>query len=271
MVQGYKQHRYFVRRGTRTVPMSEDEVRAAYEAARVRADKLSELLATLPLLPRIGRNRNMDRVRLIADGLTPPDSWPPVVSVVVAPFDAPPELASPMQLAQGFPEEPAGRYIAPDRRILGFASHRLDALGLTTEVLSGDSDAKQVDYRLRLYRAGVLEWAYRYPVPEPNAIPSTSFAEDVYNVLTYFASIYEGLGYGGRVAVFVRIDNAESAVLDVNQRVVDWPKRTPTGMEMINAYRETTVDALLTDPMPTVRSAMDLIWQAFGYQTWPAL
>ena len=50
MVQGYKQHRYFVRRGTRTVPMSEDEVRAAYEAARVRADKLSELLATLPLL-----------------------------------------------------------------------------------------------------------------------------------------------------------------------------------------------------------------------------
>ena len=102
-------------------------------------------------------------------------------------------------------------------------------------------------------------------------IPSTSFAEDVYNVLTYFASIYEGLGYGGRVAVFVRIDNAESAVLDVNQRVVDWPKRTPTGMEMINAYRETTVDALLTDPMPTVRSAMDLIWQAFGYQTWPAL
>jgi predicted HTH transcriptional regulator len=26
MVQGYKQHRYFIRRGTRTVPMTEDEV-----------------------------------------------------------------------------------------------------------------------------------------------------------------------------------------------------------------------------------------------------
>ncbi|MEA2660569.1 MAG: hypothetical protein QOH08_141 [Chloroflexota bacterium] len=267
MVQGYKQHRYFVRRGTRTVPMSEDEVRAAYEAARLRADKLSELLATLPLLPRIGRNRNTDKMRLIADGLTPPDEWPQVVSVVVAPFDAPPELASPIQLADGFPEEPASRYIAPNRRVLGFAPHRLDALGLTAEVLSGDDDAKQVDYRLRLYRAGVLEWAYRYPIPEPNVIPSTSFAEDVYNVLTYFASIFEGLGYGGRVAVFVRIDNAEHAVLSINQRLIDWPKQESTGMEMINAYRETTVDALLADPMPAVRSAMDLIWQAFGYRS----
>ena len=162
----------------------------------LRADKLSELLATLPLLPRIGRNRNTDTMRLIADGLTPPDDWPQVVSVVVAPFDAPPELASPIRAPPtGSQRNPPSRYIAPNRRVLGFAPNRLDALGLTAEVLSGHNHAKQVDYRLRLYRAGVLEWAYRYPIPEPNMIPSTSFAEDVYNVLTYFASILEGLGY----------------------------------------------------------------------------
>ena len=65
----------------------------------------------------------------------------------------------------------------------------------------------------------------------------------------------------------MRIDNAEHAVLSINQRLIDWPKQVPTGMEMINAYRETTVDALLADPMPAVRSAMDLIWQAFGYRS----
>ena len=36
-------------------------------------------------------------------------------------------------------------------------------------------------------------------------------------------------------------------------------------MEFINAYHEATVDALLADPLPVVREAMELIWQAFGY------
>jgi predicted HTH transcriptional regulator len=64
MVQGYKQHRYFIRRGTRTIPMTEDDVRVAYEAARTRADRLDEMLTHLPLLPRIGRSRTLDEVRM---------------------------------------------------------------------------------------------------------------------------------------------------------------------------------------------------------------
>lgn len=94
MVQGYKQHRYFVRRVTRTVPMSEDEIRAAYDAARTRADRLDELLAGLPLLPRIGRRRSADAFRMSAYGLTPPadGEWLPAVSVVIAPLRTAPEL-----------------------------------------------------------------------------------------------------------------------------------------------------------------------------------
>src|SRR5204863_6642888 len=87
MVQGYKQHRYFIRRGTRTVPMSEDEVRTAYEAARIRADRMRELLAGLPLAPRIGRPRSSDDFQAVAHGLPVPTKVTPFVSVVTAPFD----------------------------------------------------------------------------------------------------------------------------------------------------------------------------------------
>ena len=71
--------------------------------------------------------------------------------------------------------------------------------------------------RVQIYREGVCEWASRYShrIPEPYAIPSTAFAHDVFNALTYFASIYGTVGYVGRVAAFVRIDDAEKAYLSV--------------------------------------------------------
>jgi hypothetical protein len=65
--------------------------------------------------------------------------------------------------------------------------------------------------------------------------------------------------------VFVRIDDAEKASLSVNQRLTDFPRSAPAAMESINSYRETTVDALLADPLALVRDSMQLIWQAFGY------
>jgi hypothetical protein len=122
--------------------------------------------------------------------------------------------------------------------------------------------------RVQLYREGVCEWASRYSqrIPEPQAIPSTAFAQDVHNALAYFASIYDTVGYAGRVAVFVRIDNAEDAYLSVARHLTDVSSPTPAHMESINAYSVTTIDALLGDPLPTVRQAMQLIWQAFGYR-----
>jgi hypothetical protein len=270
MVQGYKQHRYFIRRGTRTLPMSEDEVRAAYEAARTRADKLGELLTQLPLLPRIGRARSVDQLRMTGQGVTPPEEWLPLVSVVTAPFDAGPELISPAHVSeQSFPE-PFDRFAGRNRGLRARGRYSVDALGLIDEALAESSDEQPpqlVLNRLRIYRQGVCEWAHRYSpdIPEPYAIPSSAFAWDVHNAFTYFASIYDAVGYAGRLAVFVRIDNADKATLGVNQRLTDFPRTAPAAMESINAYRETTVDALLADPLVLVRDAMQLIWQAFGY------
>ena len=271
MVQGYKQHRYFVRRGTRTVPMTEDEVRAAYEAARTRADKVGELLAQLPLLPRIGRARNLDEIRMAALGMAPPDEWLPLVSVVRAPFDGSRELISPAHVGEESFPEPLNRYAGRNRQLRAHGHYTVDALGLIEEATAEADDepaAQLVLNRVRVYRQGVCEWAHRYSyaVPDPYAIPSSSFAQDVHNALGYFASIYDAVGYAGRLAVFVRIDNAEKAWLAVHERITDLASEAPTAMEAVNAYRETTVNALLADPLPLVRDSMELIWQAFGYR-----
>jgi hypothetical protein len=271
MVQGYKQHRYFIRRGTRTVPMAEDEVRVAYEAARTRADKVGELLAQLPLLPRIGRARSQDLMRMAAQGTTPPDEWLPLVSVVTAPFDAGPELISPAHVGvERFPE-PLDRYVGRNRHLRTHGYYTLDALGLIEEATADAGDEKQAQLvlnRVRVYRQGVCEWAHRYSyaVPDPYAIPSSAFAQDVHNALGYFASVYDAVGYAGRLAVFVRIDNAEKAWLGINQRLTDLHSATLAALEFVNAYREITVDELLADPLPLVRDTMELIWHAFGYR-----
>jgi hypothetical protein len=146
----------------------------------------------------------------------------------------------------------------------------IDAWGLLEEAVAnaeGDQAPRLVLNRLRIYRPGVCEWAHRYSraVREPHDIPSTSFAQGVHNALVYFASVYAAVGYAGRLALFVRIDNAEKATLAVNPRLVDFPTRGAPAIEAINAYNETTVDSLLTDPLSHVRDAMQVIWQAFGY------
>lgn len=269
MVQGYKQHRYFIRRGTRTVPMTEHEVRVAYDAARTRADDLAGLLSQLPLLPRIGRPRSLDELRMSALGTTP--KWLPLVSVVTAPLDAGRELIAPGHVGEESFPEPLDRYVGRNRTLRARGYFEVDAFGLLEEAVAdaeGEQQARLVVTRIRIYRQGVCEWARRYRVTPPDAfvIPSTSFAQDVHNALAHFASIYAAVGYAGRLAVFNRIDNAEEASLAVNQRLTEFPNQTSPAVEAVNAYRETTVDALLADPLPLVRDTMQVLWQAFGYR-----
>jgi hypothetical protein len=268
MVQGYKQHRYFIRRGTRTVPMSEDEVRLAYEAARTQADRLMEGLAQLPLMPRIGRRRSADSLQMLAEGKTPPTEWLPIVSVVTAPFNADPELVSRDHVSeQSFPE-PFDRYVGGHRELHG--DYAVDAFGLTDERIgAGNAEqAAMVLDRVRVYRQGVCEWAHRYSrqVPDEYAIPSISFAQDVHNALAYLRRSNDTVGHAGRLAVSVRIDNAEKAWLSVSTQITDVPSTAPAAVEAVNAYSETSVDDLLADPLPSVRHAMQVIWQAFGYR-----
>jgi hypothetical protein len=252
MVQGYKQHRYFVRRGTRTVPMREDEVRAAYDAAASREERLMERLAQLPLLTRIGSRRSEDILQMAAAGRTPPKEWLPLVSVVTAPLDGPDELISRRHIAEEPFPEPHERYLGRNRELHGH--YETNAFGLLDELVqeSEDDDVPAlVLNRVQLYREGVCEWASRYSqrIPERQAIPSTAFAQDVHNALAYFASVYDTVGYAGRVAVFVRIDNAEDAYLSVARHLTDVSSPTPAHMESINAYSVTTIDALLGDPL----------------------
>jgi hypothetical protein len=61
-------------------------------------------------------------------------------------------------------------------------------------------DQRLVLRRVAIYRVGVCEWAQRYTVPDLQTIPSIAFAQDVHDVMAYFASIYDKAattaGYG---------------------------------------------------------------------------
>jgi hypothetical protein len=251
--------------------MTEEEVARAYEAARARADRVDELLRQLPLLPRIGRDRNLDLVRMRAAGLSPPDQWLPLVSVVTAPFDAGPEPVSLTHVGEASFPEPYDRYAGRQRRLRPRSYFDVDAFGLIEELVDdseGDAGVHPTINRVRIYRQGICEWAHRYSydVPDPFAIPSTSFAQDVHNALAYFASVYDAVGYAGRFAVVVRIDDAEQATLAVQRQLTDFATAAPARVEAVSLYRETTVDALLANALPLTREAMEHVWQAFGYR-----
>jgi hypothetical protein len=255
--------------------MTEDEVRTAYTAANLSAQAVFSALGDLPILPRIARTRAADELEMRARGITP--SWYPLVSVVIAPLSGPDELMTPKQTSPSGFEEPFGRYLGRGRSLRGQGYFQIDAFGLIDEQVAGDpgeaseisetEPPRVVSNRLRIYRQGVLEWAHRYLVRDEYGIPSTSFAQDVHNAFAYSAEIYSTLGYYGPVGAWVRIDNAESARLDVPQRFLEMQPQRPTGMESINAYHQAPVDLMLEDPLPLVRNAMERIWQAFGYQT----
>jgi hypothetical protein len=164
--------------------------------------------------------------------------------------------------------EPRERYVSSGHGLLIQGPLQVDALGLIDETLqSADfGDPRMVLNRVRLYREGVCEWVRRYaPHRQRELVPSTSFAKDTYNALCYFASVYERLDYAGRVAVFIRIDDADEAELGVDTQLGRFATGKPAAMEAVGVLKETSVDALLLDPLPLLRESMDVIWQAFGY------
>jgi hypothetical protein len=262
MVQAYRQNRYYVRRGTRTVPMTEAEVRDAYVQADQRSRDVLARLAGLPLVGRFTRTRIEDQAFLMARGKEP--KWIPITCVVTAPIDAPPELFTPELLRpEGF-REPHERYVQQRRSVVPIAEFRLDANGLVAQVTHTDAD-ELVAHRVFFYRVGVCEWARRYGVPDDLAIPSTTFAWDTYNALTYFAAVYDQVNYHGRIAIWVRIENAENARLAIDRRLLDFAPDRPAGYEFVQAERDVAVDDLLEDPLPTVHDLMTRIWQYFGH------
>jgi hypothetical protein len=256
MVQGYGDHRYYRRSGTRTRPMTATEVAAAHSAAERRLERADERLRQLPLMARIFRPRSLDELR---DGGGKRE-YRPLATVVVASIDGPDELIPPSSITNEAFEETFDSYVGDRGRVRYGGRFDITAHGLVEEAAeSVDHAAKLILHRVAVYRVGAVEWAHRY---DGYGIPSKSFAWDVHNAFRYAASVFARIDYAGRLATWVRIENAEKAELLVASHW-DYGTRLPE-VEALGAYREVGTDELLNDPTPTVREAMDRIWQGFG-------
>jgi len=225
MVQGYGEYRYYRRSGTRTIPMEQGEVAAARARDEDREGEVLELLGPgLPLVARIGRfrTRDIDALQLkekYSLGMVSNDlEWTPLPVLVTVAMDAPRPLIHHSVLAQEdpFPEPQVG--MKGSRRILPLPAWKINSGGLVRDQqIDGDALPPRLLHRTAIFRAGVIEWARRYTNGGDYMIPSSTYAEDVHDALRYMATVFSSVGYFGRVAIFVRIENAERAVLGLGQ------------------------------------------------------
>jgi hypothetical protein len=264
MVQGYGEYRYYRRSGTRTIRMSASEVAEAHAKARGMEEELIKVLHSLPLRARITRPRSLDEAKLALHGQIKPE-WTPLATVVVAALDCHRPLLTPDRISpDAFPEvwegkrgENSSRAVRPPGRWI------LDGHGLHHEETYEEG---VIAKRVAIYRPGVFEWARRYRGGEPE-LPGKTLADDVHDALLYAAGVFPDLGYFGRLATYVRIENAEQAIPQVP---ADWDLALrPAGVEWIGLRQDVAVDELQQDPTPTVRKAMDVLWQGFGVTRCP--
>jgi hypothetical protein len=94
-----------------------------------------------------------------------------------------------------------------------------------------------------------------------------SFIVEAHDALAYFASVYRRAGYFGRLRVWVRIENADNAML-VPERdmALSASRRLFTPEESLSYTEDTSVERLLDNPMRLVHAAMDFVWQAYGFE-----
>lgn len=268
MVQGYEQHRFFLRSGTRTRPMRASEVAAAFARAEKRSERLEARMAGLPLLAPIFRTREADELVARRQGGEAPFRAP-IASVVVGAVDCGDELLEPGQLVpEAFPEGAEGYRGAHGIRFVGRFENT--AWGLVEETFAPRSQSN-VQGRLAIYRAGVVEWARCFmndahgsDLPGYSGrykLPSVTLASEVHDALIYAGHVLQGAKYFGRVGVWVRLDHADHAVLMV-ARDLDVDVRTPS-VAWVGHRCEVGADEL-ANPTPIVWAAMDRVWQAFG-------
>jgi hypothetical protein len=262
MDQGYGEYRYFRRSGTRTRPMSADEIAASHVAAVSRRRRLDARLIDLPIVASAVSGAvttdELDRLRMHAPEPTP------FHSVIVASLDGPDELIGPEWMTKhAFEEDTQGHRGGGGRTIRSGYGFRITAHGLVEHVaLEGEAPEQDlVQLRVAIYRAGVVEWVRRYS--RDFQIPSRSLAEDVFNALRYAGQVFTEVGYGGDVVVWVRIDNATDATLAI-ARDYDFDAK-PARVSAVSAEAEVSVHDLREDTTGVTRRAMDRIWQGFNH------
>jgi hypothetical protein len=264
MVEGYDDHRYFIRRGRRVTPMTEREVTDAFASVASGELALDALLMNTPLLPRIAANR----ARVLDVGFDP-ESLSPWLSVVAAPLNSQRQPFIVIQTAV----QNAFRHLPDTPRlgrgdVLGVQGYEIDQYGYLQEFPDEDRHPPY-KWRMRLYRNGVLEWGARLaPMRDAMAIPSQTVVELVHDVLAYFGTVYQRIGYFGPVATYLGLDNAENTRLAVGDGVIQpLSVRVLEGEVDLHARSpDVTPDELAQGPTDIVQRGMDYLWQTYG---WP--
>jgi len=270
MVQGYEQHRYFIRSGTRTRPMNATEVAAAHAAADRRIQDIRSRLVGIPLRSNIAE---VKRFNLITSPELP---WLPYASLVVAAITGANELIPRGQIGETSFEEGFDGYIE-NRPVRTGQPWSINAFGLLDErsdppppkdqgiyvsagAAVGPDDERLMRHRVAIYRVGVFEWAHRYA---QDGIPSRSFAYDIHNALLYAGRIFDAVGFANHVKIWTRIENADDAHLLLASNS-ELQTRAP-GTDILEHSTEAEVGQLL-DPAFITRDAMDALWQGFGIE-----
>jgi len=196
----------------------------------------------------------------------------PVICVVVAAMDGPEELIKRELIRrESFQEQTEGYR---DGRSIRKKPWTITTFGLMEEdrvappprsaYLVGtqvsEDDDRLKTHRVGIYRTGVVEWAHRYP--RGPVLPATSMADDVHNAFLFAARVFDEAGYSGRLKIWLQIQYAEDAELELPAGWDIVPQRP--GVSELDFSYEVTTDQLLADPTPTTRAALDAIWQGFG-------
>jgi|GEM_PF-3483959 len=271
MIQGYEQHRYFVRSGTRTRPMNATEVAAAHEAASNRAEGIRSRLARIPLRSNIAEIKSM---RLPTSPELP---WLPYVSLVVAAITGTDELIPRNQIGvANFAEDFDG--YRENRPVRSGQQWTINAFGVIDQVSDppppkeqgvwdsvgapvDPDDERLMKHRVAIYRIGVFEWAHRYA---QDGIPSRSFADDVHNAFLYAGRVFDQVGFANQLKIWLRIEHAEDANL-LLAHSMELQSRAP-GTDIVEYSTEAEAERLLRDPTSITHSALDAIWQGFGIE-----
>jgi hypothetical protein len=193
MIESYGVHRYYKRHGTRTLPMTEQEVRDAYVIAARARDRREELWQELALPP----NPLTDGPWLIASGL--PEE---PLADIFDPGASHPNTFRPDELLTGM------RTYAEDADISGATNQ----IGIWADGIHGDDsyDERTARSFFRLHRDGAVTHASEFHT----RISTWTVPRALNGQLAFIAWLWEKIELRNLAEVDVRLEHLDSATID---------------------------------------------------------